>query len=43
MKADAKAKFSEAKPIIEQALEINPDDANAKAIKDGIDKQIATL
>ncbi len=43
LKADAKAKFSEAKPIIEQALEINPDDANAKAIKEGIDKQIATL
>ncbi len=43
LKANAKAKFSEAKPLVEKALEINPDDANAKAIKEGIDKQLAAL
>ncbi len=43
LKADARAKFSEAKPIIEKSLEINPDDANAKAIKDSIEKQLESL
>ncbi len=43
LKASAKAKFSEAKPLIEQALEIYPDDANAKTIKEGIEKQLASL
>lgn len=43
LKTEAKGKFSDAKPIIEQALAINPDDANAKTIKESIEKSLATL
>ncbi len=43
LKAEALEKFNEAKPLIEQSLEVNPDDQNAQKIKEGIDKQIAAL
>ncbi len=43
LKAEAKAKFEAALPIVDESLTINPDDANAKQIKDGIEKQIAAL
>lgn len=43
LKEQAKAKFNEALPLAEKALEINPEDKGAAQIKDGIAKQIANL
>ena len=43
LKAQAKAKFMEAKPLIEKAIEIYPKDKNSKAILEGIEKNVASL
>ncbi len=43
LKEEAKAKFNEALPLAEKALEINPDDMGAKQIKEGIAKQLESL
>ncbi len=43
LKEEAKSKFNEALPFVEKALEVNPEDAGAKQIKEGIEKQLANL
>lgn len=43
LKAQAKAKFREAMTAIDKSLDINPDDANAKTVKQNIEKQLAAF
>lgn len=43
LKAEAKEKYEAAMPNIDKALEINPDDANSKQVKEGLEKQLAAL